>query len=112
MDSKATNFQHVEFIGGYTLFFEAGTTEVDSVIVEAGFSPSGYFWERIAQYLYESDRIEGPFAWDSSLNFFSVNGSLESTEALKAELGKLVGDAAALREVMSAAEADDFELEY
>ncbi|WP_156802517.1 Imm51 family immunity protein [Corynebacterium lubricantis] len=108
----ATNFQHVEFIGGYTLFFEAGTTEVDSVIVEAGMAPSGYFWERIAQYLFETDQVEGPFAWDSSLNFFSVNGSFESTEALQAELEKLVADSAALQEVMRAAEADEFELEF
>lgn len=108
----ATQLQHVEFIGGYTLFFEAGTTGVDQEIVEAGYAPSGYFWERVAQYLYENDEVEGPFAFDSSLNFFSVNGSQESTQGLRTKLAVLVDDASALNALIQRAEADDFELEF
>jgi hypothetical protein len=33
--------------GGYSLWLEAGTTDVDDVIRELGHEANGYFWEGI-----------------------------------------------------------------
>lgn len=106
------DIQHVEFIGGYSLFFEAFTTDVDPVIVDRGYSPMGYFWERFVLFLYEKDRLAGPFTFECNADWFSVSGTKDSTEELKQVLEKYTTDADAVAAVIDEAEAEEFVLEF
>ena len=109
----SVDFNHVEYIGGYSLIFEAFTTDVDQTIADRGFSPMGYFWERVVVYLWECDRLDGPFSFDCSADFFSASSEeAEPIEQLKATLEELTSQPAAITSLIDEALADDFELEF
>ncbi|SES14362.1 Imm51 family immunity protein [Corynebacterium cystitidis] len=109
----AVDFKHVEYIGGYSLIFEAFTTAVDETIADRGFSPMGYFWERVVVYLWEKDELEGPFSFDCSADFFSASSASEHAIAqLKSHLEELTSQPAKVSSLIDDALADDFELEF
>lgn len=43
--------------GEYSLWLEAGTTDVDDVISELGHEPNGYFWEGIVELLVSTQAL-------------------------------------------------------
>jgi hypothetical protein len=52
--------------GRYSLWLEAGTTDVDDLIYELGHTPNGYFWEGIVDLLVttEAGALKGRFECD------------------------------------------------
>ncbi|WP_239170741.1 Imm51 family immunity protein [Actinoplanes xinjiangensis] len=59
--------------GGYSLWLEAGTTDVDDVIRELGHEANGYFWEGVAELLVASEApsLAGRFSPDPEGGAFS-----------------------------------------
>jgi hypothetical protein len=58
--------------GRYSLWLEAGTTDVDDLISELGHTPNGYFWEGIVELLVtsEASSLKGRFSCDPEAGAF------------------------------------------
>ncbi|WIM67596.1 hypothetical protein QP027_10990 [Corynebacterium breve] len=108
----ATRIELVEFIGGHSVLLEAGSTDVEATIIDAGYIPSGYFWERVAVWLIERDDVPAELSLECSANLFSASGLQEPAEKLREKLVTLTADSAALRSLIDDAKAHDFTLEF
>ena len=56
----------------FSLLLDAGTTNVDELIMELGHEPNGYFWEGVAQFLIktEAPSLEARLSFDPEGGMF------------------------------------------
>jgi hypothetical protein len=79
--------------GQFSLLLNAGTTSVDTAIESLGFQPDGYFWNRLACFLVETEApsLAGQIEYDSESGAFCARGS---NKARLAQLATLINDVA------------------
>jgi hypothetical protein len=100
--------------GKYSLWLEAGTTDVDGVIRELGHTANGYFWESVAELLAASEApsLAGQFAPDSEAGAFcAYSDDRAALEDLAARLRKVTADEARLRQLVDLAAATGFQFD-
>lgn len=86
----------------------AGTTSVDTVIVEVGHEPNGPFWEAIAGLLISTQApgLGGRFAFDSEAGAFcAVGQDREALERLETLLRSVISDQTRIRELIALADS-------
>ncbi|MEV6303439.1 Imm51 family immunity protein [Actinoplanes sp. NPDC051861] len=100
--------------GGYSLWLEAGTTDVDEVIRELGHEANGYFWEGVAELLTatEAPSLAGRFSPDPEGGAFCAYSDDRAVlEDLAARLHAVATDEARLRHLVERATAIGFEFD-
>jgi hypothetical protein len=100
--------------GGYSLWLEAGTTDVDDFIRELGHEANGYFWEGVAELLVASEApsLAERFSPDPEGGAFCAYSDDRAVlEDLAARLYKVATDKARLRQLVELAAATGFEFD-
>jgi hypothetical protein len=100
--------------GQYSLWLEAGITDVDELIAELGHEPNGYFWEGIVELLLmtEATTLEGRFSVDPEGGaFVAYSQDREALEDLAGRLRAVVTDGNRLRKLMDFAKSSGFEFD-
>jgi hypothetical protein len=100
--------------GRYSLWLEAGATDVDDVIRELGHEPNGYFWEGVAEFLVASEApsLEGRFSSDPEAGAFcAYSDDRAALEDLAARLRKVATEVARLRQLVEQATEAGFEFD-
>ncbi|WP_233513335.1 Imm51 family immunity protein [Micromonospora craterilacus] len=100
--------------GGYSLWLEAGTTDVDDVIRELGHEPNGYFWEGVAELLVASEAasLGGRFSSDPEAGAFcAYSDDRAALEDLAARLRKVATEETRVRQLVDLATATGFEFD-
>lgn len=100
--------------GGYSLWLEAGTTDVDDVIRELGHEANGYFWEGIAELLVASEapNLAGRFSPDPEGGAFCAYSNDRAVlEDLAARLHEVAAEESRLRQLIDPAVATGFEFD-
>ncbi|XVU30318.1 Imm51 family immunity protein [Actinoplanes sp. CA-054009] len=100
--------------GGYSLWLDAGTTDVDDVGHELGHEANGYFWEGVAELLVSSEApgLAGRFSTDPEGGAFCAHSDDRAVlEELGARLHRVAGEEARLRRIVDLAAATGFEFD-
>jgi hypothetical protein len=100
--------------GSYSLWLEAGTTDVDDVIAELGHEPNGYFWEGIVELLVrtEATNLEGRFSTDPEGGaFVAYSQDRGALDDLAGRLRAVATDRHGLRKLIEFAESSGFEFD-
>lgn len=100
--------------GEYSLWLEAGTTDVDDVVSELGHEPNGYFWEGIVELLVmsEATTLEGRFSSDPEGGAFVAYGrDRGALDDLASRLRAVASDGNRLRKLMELAASSGFEFD-
>lgn len=97
-----------EIAGRYSLTFYCGELPVDPAISATGHEPNGYFWEGVAQYLFED---ADDLVFDSEGGMFCASGDRSTLDGLRMAMASYLTDAAAVTGLIERAEADGFEFD-
>ncbi|GAA2860033.1 hypothetical protein GCM10010443_22950 [Actinoplanes cyaneus] len=100
--------------GGYSLWLEAGTTDVDEIIHELGHEANGYFWEGVAELLVASEApsLAGRFSPDPEGGAFCAYSDDRAVlEDLAARLHKVATEESRLRQLVDLAATTGFEFD-
>ena len=98
----------------YSLWLEAGTTDVDDLISELGHEPNGYFWEGIVELLVatEAGALEDRFECDPEGGAFVAYSEDRSVlDDLAGRLRAVAADGNRLRTLVQHAESIGFEFD-
>ena len=104
-----TSVFHLDEIeGDFSLTFYCGELPADNAVVATGHEPNGYFWEGVAQYVFEdAEDLE----FDSEGSMFCASGDRSTLEALRLAMSGYLTDAGAITALVQRAEADGFEFD-
>ncbi|WP_432990370.1 Imm51 family immunity protein [Dactylosporangium sp. CA-233914] len=97
--------------GRYSLWLEAGTTDVDDVISDLGHTPNGYFWEGIVELLVvsEAPALKGRFESDPEGGAFcAYSDDRAALDDLAALLSSVATDEMHLRRLVELAASIGF----
>ncbi|AFV89247.1 hypothetical protein DUY81_10935 [Acidipropionibacterium acidipropionici] len=98
----------IDFDGGSSVNFDAGTHPADAAIRAAGHEPNGYFWEGLVQYAFPgAEALE----MDSEADMFSATGDRAVLERLAPWLDALLADPDRVSALISQALADGVEFD-
>jgi hypothetical protein len=100
--------------GQYTLWLEAGATEVDDLVGELGHELNGYFWDGIVELLVrtEATTLEGRFSTDPEGGAFVAYSQDRGTlDDLAGRLRAVATDGTRLRRLIEFAESSGFEFD-
>lgn len=100
--------------GDHSLLLDAGTTPVDALVKELGHEPNGYFWEGVARRLVatEEPSLEGRFGYDPEAGMFCAYGKDRTAlETLGELIDAVATDGDRMRRLVTAADADGFDLD-
>lgn len=99
--------------GELSLLLDAGTTQVDELVLELGHEPNGYFWEGVAQVLVntEAPGLEGQFSCDPEGGMFCAYGDEPALRELATLMRAVATDGDRMRQLIATAEANGFEFD-
>ncbi|MEU4426195.1 Imm51 family immunity protein [Actinoplanes sp. NPDC024001] len=100
--------------GRYSLWLEAGTTDVDDVIAELGHEPNGYFWDGIVQLLVASEAaaLKDRFESDPEAGAYCAYSEDRTViEDLAARLQAVATNEDRLRQLVDLADTTGFEFD-
>ncbi|MBT8225858.1 MAG: hypothetical protein HKP61_14315 [Dactylosporangium sp.] len=100
--------------GRFSLLLDAGTTDVDDVILQLGHEPNGYFWEGVAQLLVstEAPALQERLSYDPEGGMFCAYGEdRRALEALAALIDAVAASSDRLRQLVALAKANGFEFD-
>lgn len=97
-----------ETAGQYSLTFPCRDLPANQVVIAAGHTPSGYFWEGIASLI--APDLVGVLELDSDTETFRASGLRDDLEELRNKLELIIARPAAIRAALARADAEGFEL--
>lgn len=99
---------------GFSLWLEAGATDVDDLISELGHEPNGYFWEGIVELLVatEAGTLGGRFECDPEGGaFVAYSEDRGVLDELAGHLWSVATDGGRLRTLVEHAESIGYEFD-